>query len=92
MTSTVPVVPADLEANDDSELLLIAQGRLVRPTVASFAEHVRHPGIAIVPVRDPPPSSSALAWLRGTPDPARDAFAVVEDVVARARQIPTRHA
>jgi DNA-binding transcriptional LysR family regulator len=89
-----PIVPADLGVNDDSELLLlIAQGRLVHPTVAPFAEHFRHPGIAIVPVRDLPPSSSALAWLRGTRDPARDAFvAVVEDVVAQARQIPAPQA
>lgn len=89
-----PIVPSDLEVNDDSELLLlIAQGRLVHPTVAPFAEHFRHPGIAIVPVRDLPPSSSALAWLRGQPDPARDAFvAVVEAVVAENRQIPAARA
>jgi DNA-binding transcriptional LysR family regulator len=79
-----PIVPADIEVNDDSELLmLIAQGRLVHPTVAPFAEHFRHPGIAIVPVRDLPPSSSGLAWLRARDDPDRDAFvAVVEEVVS----------
>jgi DNA-binding transcriptional LysR family regulator len=83
-----PIVPSTLEVNDDSELLLlIAQGRLVHPTTAPFAEHFRHPGIAVVPVRDLPPSSSALAWLRGHPDPARDAFvAVVEQVVAEGRR------
>ena len=79
-----PIVHSDIEVNDVSELLLlIAQGRLVHPTVAPFADHLRHPGIAIVPVRDLPPSSSALAWLRGQEDPARDAFlAVVDEVVA----------
>jgi DNA-binding transcriptional LysR family regulator len=78
------IVHSDLEVNDISELLLlIAQGRLVHPTVAPFAEHFRHPGIAIVPVPDLPASSSALAWLRGQRDPARDAFvAVVEEVAA----------
>ena len=79
-----PIVPADVKVNSISELLLlIARGRLVHPTVAPFAEHFRHPGIAIVPVRDLPPSSTALAWLRGYEHPARDAFvAIVEQVVA----------
>ncbi|NIK58452.1 LysR family transcriptional regulator [Kribbella shirazensis] len=79
-----PIVPADVEVSEISELLLlIAQGRLIHPTVAPFAEHFRHPGIAIVPVRDLPPSSTALAWLRGYDNPARDTFvATVEQVVA----------
>ncbi|MEV4261531.1 LysR family transcriptional regulator [Kribbella sp. NPDC049584] len=83
-----PIVPFDAEVNDISELLLlIARGRLIHPTVAPFAEHFRHPGIAIVPVRDLPPSSSALAWLAGSEHPARDAFvAVVEQVVAVHRR------
>ena len=51
-----PIVPSDVEVNDISELLLlIAQGRLIHPTVAPLAEHFRHPGITIVPVRDLPP-------------------------------------
>ncbi len=83
-----PIVHSDIRVTDISELLLlIAQGRLVHPTVAPFAEHFRHPGIAIVPVRDLPPSSSALAWLRGHPDPARDAFvAIVDEVVDEGRE------
>jgi DNA-binding transcriptional LysR family regulator len=78
------IVPVDVEVNDVSELLLlIAQGRLVHSTVAPFAEHFRHPGIAIVPVRDLPPSSTALAWLRGHEHPARDTFvAIVEHLVS----------
>ncbi|MEV5960636.1 LysR family transcriptional regulator [Kribbella sp. NPDC051952] len=80
-----PIVASDAEVNDVSELLLlIAQGRLIHSTVAPFAEHFRHPAIAIVPVSDLPPSSTALAWLKGYEHPARDAFvAVVEQVVAR---------
>ncbi|WP_328322652.1 LysR family transcriptional regulator [Kribbella sp. NBC_00382] len=80
-----PIVPFDLQVNDISELLLlIAQGRLIHPTVAPFAEHFRHPGIAIVPVRDLPPSSTALAWLKGQEHPARDTFvATVEQVLVR---------
>lgn len=77
------IVPSDIHINDTSELLLlIAQGRLVHPTVAPFAEHFRHPGIAIVPVQDLPPSSAALAWLRGSEHPGRDTFvAIVEQLV-----------
>jgi DNA-binding transcriptional LysR family regulator len=84
-----PIVPADVKVNDISELLLlIAQGRLVHPTVAPFAEHFRHPGIAIIPIRDLPPSSTALAWLRGYEHPARDTFvAIVEHIVA-TRSLP----
>jgi len=83
-----PIVPADIEVNDESELLmLIAQGRLMHPTVAPFAEHFRHPGIVIVPVHDLPPSSSGLAWLRGHNDPDSDAFvAIVEEVVAEGHE------
>ena len=83
-----PIVAADIEVNDESELLmLIAQGRLMHPTVAPFAEHFRHPGIVVVPVRDLPPSSSGLAWLRGHDDPDRDAFvALVEEVVAEGHE------
>ena len=49
------------------------QGRLVHPT-APFAEHFRHTDIAVVPIVDLPPSSSALCWLRGVRHPGRDAF------------------
>ncbi len=79
-----PIVPADLPVDDVSELLmLIARGRLMHPTVAPFAEHFRHPDITIVPVRDQPPSSSALVWLSGHEDPGRDAFvATVRRVAA----------
>jgi DNA-binding transcriptional LysR family regulator len=79
-----PIVPSDAEVNDISELLLlIAQGRLIHSTVAPFAEHFRHPGIAIVPMSDLPPSSTALAWLKGHEHPARDTFvSTVQQVLA----------
>jgi DNA-binding transcriptional LysR family regulator len=70
-----PIVAADIAIADVSELLLlIAQGRLVHPTVAPFAEHFRHPDITIVPLVDLPGSSSALCWLRRTNHPGRGAF------------------
>lgn len=70
-----PITAADVEVNDISELiLLIAQGRLVHPTVAPFADHFRHPEITVLPLRGLPPSPCALAWLRGREDASRDAF------------------
>lgn len=86
--STTPsgrsIVAADIPVNDVSELLLlIAQGRLVHPTVAPFAEHFRHPDIAVVPLVDLPTSSSALCWLRGANHPGRPAF-----VTAVRREFP----
>lgn len=83
-----PIVAADIPVNDISELLLlIARGRLVHPTVAPFAEHFRHPGIAIIPIEDLPPSSTALAWLQGYEHPARDIFvASVQHVAGPSRR------
>lgn len=70
-----PIVAADIAIADVSELLLlIAQGRLVHPTVAPFAQHFRHPDIAVVPLVDLPPSSSALCWLRRLNHAGRSAF------------------
>lgn len=84
-----PIVAADVDVNDISELiLLIAQGRLVHPTVAPFADHFRHPEITVLPLRGLPPSPCALAWLRGRDDASRDAFVrAVLDV--SARDLPT---
>lgn len=75
-----PIVASGVAINDVSELLLlIAQGRLVHPTVAPFAEHFRHPDIVAVPLADLPPSSSALCWLRGVQrqHAGRDAFLTI---------------
>lgn len=70
-----PIIAADVRVGDVSELvLLVAQGRLVHPTTAPFAEHFRHADVAVVPLVDLPPSSSALCWLHGVRHPGRDAF------------------
>lgn len=76
------IIAADVEINDISELiLLIAQGRLVHPTVAPFAQHFQHPDIAVLPLRGLPASPCALAWLRGSENAGRDAFiAAVREV------------
>ena len=86
-----PIVAADIAIADVSELLLlIAQGRLVHPTVRPFADHFRHPDITVVPLVDLPPSSSALCWLRRVNHAGRSAFlaAVQKESIPELHQLP----
>jgi hypothetical protein len=48
---------------------LIARGRIVHPTVPSFAEGFGQPGITYVPISDMPPFKSGLVWRRRASDP-----------------------
>lgn len=43
--------------------LRVALGEIVHPTVPSFLEHYPHHGVTSVPIRDLPPSQTALVWL-----------------------------
>ena len=54
-----------------------ATGELVHPTVASFLDYHPHPGLVILPVRDLPPSTTAMLWRRGTDSAKVRAFAQV---------------
>jgi DNA-binding transcriptional LysR family regulator len=67
-----------------SELLhLIATGRIVHPTVRSFANMFGHPDVVYVPIADLPALRSALVWLRDTNHPrVRDLARVAEDVIS----------
>jgi DNA-binding transcriptional LysR family regulator len=47
----------------DEALMRVALGAQVHPTVPSFLDHLNHPGITSVPIRDLPPSETALVWL-----------------------------
>lgn len=66
-----------------SELVLVVAGSdLVHLTVASFLDHHGRPGVTTVPIRDLPPSHTALAWLAGREDLRVRAFAdAARDVV-----------
>jgi DNA-binding transcriptional LysR family regulator len=47
-----------------SEVLIhVALGEFVHPTVRSFLDYYGHPGVTAVPIRDLPPSQTALVWL-----------------------------
>ena len=47
---------------------LIATGRIVHPTVPSFANMFGHPDIVYVPIADLPPLCSGLVWRQGSED------------------------
>jgi hypothetical protein len=42
----------------------VADGRIVQPVMAAFAETYRHPEVVFVPIRDLPLSRTVLAWRR----------------------------
>jgi DNA-binding transcriptional LysR family regulator len=64
---------------------LIARGRIVHPTVPSFAEYFGQPGIAYVPISDMPPLRSGLVWRRRARDPRLRAFVQVARDFLRGR-------
>jgi DNA-binding transcriptional LysR family regulator len=65
---------------------LIARGRIVHPTVPSFAEYYGQPGITYVPISDMPPLQSGLLWRRRSSDPRRREFVRVTREVLAARR------
>jgi hypothetical protein len=77
-----PYVAPQTPVDDNAELLyLLARGRLVHATVAPFAEHVQHPDVVAIPLRDLPSSTCALAGLSDVIDPNRDALLdIVEEL------------
>jgi DNA-binding transcriptional LysR family regulator len=65
-----PVKPFELAA-------LVARGKVVHPTVPSFASYFGQPGIGYVPIAGMAPLESALVWRRGRVDPRRGALVEV---------------
>lgn len=65
-------------------LMRVANGELVQPTVGSFIDYHAHPGVTSVPIRDLPPSQTALVWLAGTETATVRAFAQTAEAVIRA--------
>jgi DNA-binding transcriptional LysR family regulator len=68
----------------EDTMMRVALGEQVHPTVRSFLDHHNHPGVACVPIRDLPPSETALVWLTDNRRPNIEAFArAAADVIAR---------
>src|SRR5918999_575062 len=60
-----PIRRVRLGIRDVGELVVtIARGKVVHPTVTSFASRYAHPGVRYVPIADLPPSETALVWRR----------------------------
>jgi DNA-binding transcriptional LysR family regulator len=65
-------------------MYLIATGRVVHPTVPSFANMFGYPDIVYVPITDMRPLRSALVWLRGNDDPGVREFARLAGEIGRS--------
>src|ERR671922_122031 len=69
-------------------LTRVASGELIHATVPSFIDHYhRHPGVVAVPIRDLPPSETALVWLRSRRSAKIEAFARTAADVREARGV-----
>lgn len=63
----------------------VALGEIVHPTVPSYLEHYPHPGVTAIPIRDLPPSQTALAWLRNDHSAKTRAFTrAASDILEQA--------
>jgi DNA-binding transcriptional LysR family regulator len=87
-----PMKRRRLKHHDWSELTtMIARGKIVHPTVASFADQFAQPGIRCVPISDLPVWTSALVWRRRDSGRQLRAFVeVAEELLGDARQPPDR--
>ncbi|HYJ67743.1 MAG TPA: LysR family transcriptional regulator [Nocardioidaceae bacterium] len=74
-----PKTPHELTA-------LIARGRIVHPTVPSFAQYFGQPEVTYVPISDMPRRKSGLVWRRRASEPRlREFIRVTRDVLAAHR-------
>jgi DNA-binding transcriptional LysR family regulator len=70
---------------------LIARGKVVHPTVPSFAEYFGQPGIRYIPIADMAPLKSGLVWRRGATDRRlREFIRVTQGVIRAARETGSR--
>jgi DNA-binding transcriptional LysR family regulator len=68
-------------------LMRVAAGEIVHPTVASFLDHFPTPGVTAIPIRDLPPSETALVWLKANRSVKIDAFVrAAADVLGAQRK------
>jgi len=71
---------------------LIARGRIVHPTVPSFAQFFGQPGITYIPMEDMPWVKSGLVWRRRSANPRlREFIKVTRQTLARRRGAAAGH-
>jgi DNA-binding transcriptional LysR family regulator len=76
-------------AHTPTEVLMrVAAGEVVHPTIASFLDYFPNPGVTAVPIRDLPPSETALVWLKRNDGVKIEAFARAAADVLRAKEPP----
>jgi DNA-binding transcriptional LysR family regulator len=56
-------------------LAMVARNEIVHPTISSFPDHFRHPGVTFLPIRDLPPMEAGLVWRASGETAAIRAFA-----------------
>ena len=70
-----PIRRLRLGIADIGELIVtVARGKIVHPTVSSFASHYGHPNVRYVPISDMPAAETVLVWRRRNPAPAMREF------------------
>src|SRR3954464_4058888 len=70
-----PIRRLRLGIGDIGELIVAGRrGKIVHPTVSSFASHYGHPNVRYVPITDMPAADTVLVWRRRDPAPALRAF------------------
>lgn len=71
-------------------LVRVALGELIHPTVGTFLEQYRHPGVTSVPISGLAASQTALVWLTGSQNPRIEAFVrTAEKVLAGVGTLST---
>jgi hypothetical protein len=68
-------------------MMRVANHETVHPTVPLFANYHQHPGVTTIPIRDLPPSETALVWLAANRSPKVDAFVRVAADVLSASEL-----
>jgi DNA-binding transcriptional LysR family regulator len=86
-----PIPRMDLRLQEASELIVaVAQGLIVQPVTATFAQTYRHPDVVFLPLRGLPASRAVLVWPRGDRHPGLRAFLrVVQAELRRPATTPT---
>jgi DNA-binding transcriptional LysR family regulator len=92
-----PVTPSGkrlrrVEVHSVSEALMkVLTGEVVHPTVRSFLEYYPSAGVKAVPIRDLPPSETALVWLKSNESAKVKALArTASDVIRSLEPVPKR--
>jgi DNA-binding transcriptional LysR family regulator len=75
-------IPRTVEFSGPNEgLALVAEGKIVAPTVRSMSELAARPGVAYVPIRDMPPLALGLIWVTAAENARIVALAEIADVM-----------